>query len=227
MAGAKGGAGACSAQLAHGSCADRFGTRGLACRLRTLPASSLSPPPPLPSQLFVVHAPPGATTEPPTMWLCPAHPTTCAHPSCVQFTHQPHYTMCALVVVNAACNTALPLFIDRRGGEGRGCRRLWAQAPLGPTAPQCRLGLGSWPVRCRLCCARSHPAGSRDRAAKRAEKRPQAAQAPVWVLYPCRLLNPLAAILISVTAVLLFAEIAPQVRSCDRLSATGSGRSGH
>ncbi|KAL4434041.1 hypothetical protein ABPG75_000482 [Micractinium tetrahymenae] len=53
------------------------------------------------------------------------------------FTHHPHYTMCALVVVNAACNTALPLFIDR-------------------------------------------------------------------------LLNPLAAILISVTAVLLFAEIAPQ-----------------
>ena len=29
------------------------------------------------------------------------------------FAEQPHYTMCALVVVNAACNTALPLFIDR------------------------------------------------------------------------------------------------------------------
>lgn len=53
------------------------------------------------------------------------------------FAEQPHYTMCALVVVNAACNTALPLFIDR-------------------------------------------------------------------------LLNPLAAILISVTAILVFAEIMPQ-----------------
>jgi metal transporter CNNM len=29
------------------------------------------------------------------------------------FSHNPHFTMCALVVVNAACNTALPLFIDR------------------------------------------------------------------------------------------------------------------
>ncbi|EFN57253.1 hypothetical protein CHLNCDRAFT_16812, partial [Chlorella variabilis] len=52
-------------------------------------------------------------------------------------TRDPHFTMCALVVVNAACNTALPLFIDR-------------------------------------------------------------------------LLNPLAALLISVTAILIFAEIAPQ-----------------
>lgn len=31
----------------------------------------------------------------------------------VQFTEDPHWVMCALVVVNAACNTALPLFIDR------------------------------------------------------------------------------------------------------------------
>ena len=37
-----------------------------------------------------------------------------AAPCChMQFTEKPHYTMCSLVVVNSACNTALPLFIDR------------------------------------------------------------------------------------------------------------------
>lgn len=38
---------------------------------------------------------------------------TAAHPR-----PQPHFTMCSLVVVNAACNVALPLFIDRCGGSG-------------------------------------------------------------------------------------------------------------
>jgi hypothetical protein len=38
--------------------------------------------------------------------LMPALPLT-------QFTRDPHFVMCSLVVVNAACNTALPLFIDR------------------------------------------------------------------------------------------------------------------
>lgn len=47
----------------------------------------------------------------------PIHPTTIR-----QFTRNPHFVMCSLVLVNAACNTALPLFIDRWAQTaGRAC----------------------------------------------------------------------------------------------------------
>lgn len=129
-----------------------------------------------------------------------AHPprsVPVAHGTPLQFTLNPHWTMCALVVVNAACNTALPLFIDRwAAGRGRLAGCWWCRAAAARLLPL------AGATAC-LPCAAAKAAAARPRLEPRPPPPPAARP-------PARLLNPLAAILISVTAILIFAEIAPQ-----------------